>query len=335
MKKGKDGRYRKCVTIAGKRYDIRGKTQAEVNRKYDELLEKKHDGSLFMDDNIYLGDYVKKFLEVKKPTVTNATFKMYCDCVERLKPLFDYPLCKITHTDLQTLLNGLSDVPNTQRKVRLTMNQIFEMAVTDRVILYNPAVKLVVTPYRKEQKRALTEKERQAVKNAKLSAHDRLFLDCLYYLGLRKSEALALKRSDFDIKEGVVTIKRSLDIKAQEIKSTKSISGERTIPVPLPLINELRTYPEFDYLFRNSNGDLHTEGSYKRLWNRIIKATGVNLSAHYYRHNYCTVLAENGVDIKIAQRYLGHADFQTTMNIYAHVTDEKESATRQLVKNLF
>ena len=47
-------------------------------------------------------------------------------------------------------------------------------------------------------------------------------------------------------------------------------------------------------------------------------------TAHQLRHTYATVAANSGsIPIKVLQGMMGHANFQTTMNIYAHTDEEK------------
>lgn len=47
-------------------------------------------------------------------------------------------------------------------------------------------------------------------------------------------------------------------------------------------------------------------------------------TAHQLRHTYATILYDAGVDVLTAQRLLGHADVQTTMRIYTHLSKQKE-----------
>jgi integrase len=60
-----------------------------------------------------------------------------------------------------------------------------------------------------------------------------------------------------------------------------------------------------------------------------IEHTGANvkrsiLTAHYYRHNYASILYNAGVDVLTAQKWLGHADAKTTLSIYAHLSEDFE-----------
>lgn len=47
-----------------------------------------------------------------------------------------------------------------------------------------------------------------------------------------------------------------------------------------------------------------------------------DFSCHTLRHTYATRLCEAGINIKVIQDVLGHADIDTTMNIYIDVTKE-------------
>lgn len=67
-------------------------------------------------------------------------------------------------------------------------------------------------------------------------------------------------------------------------------------------------------------------------WHDIV------IRPHDLRHSYCTMLYDAGVDIKTAQTWMGHADASVTMDIYTHLTNERqktastalESAAKQL-----
>lgn len=50
------------------------------------------------------------------------------------------------------------------------------------------------------------------------------------------------------------------------------------------------------------------------------------VSTHTFRHSFATHLPEDGVNIRVVQELMGHADVKTT-EIYTHVTDKNISAT--------
>ena len=49
-----------------------------------------------------------------------------------------------------------------------------------------------------------------------------------------------------------------------------------------------------------------------------------NFSAHHLRHTFATRLCENESNLKVIQSVMGHADIETTLDVYAEATDEKK-----------
>ena len=62
---------------------------------------------------------------------------------------------------------------------------------------------------------------------------------------------------------------------------------------------------------------------------------GSILTPHYFRHNYASILYNNGVDVMSAQRFLGHSDPRTTLKIYTHLADKTEADDALKVQNAF
>lgn len=52
-------------------------------------------------------------------------------------------------------------------------------------------------------------------------------------------------------------------------------------------------------------------------------------TAHMLRHTYATLLYDAGVDVKSAQRYLGHANLELTLKVYTHLTRYKEGKSME------
>ena len=51
------------------------------------------------------------------------------------------------------------------------------------------------------------------------------------------------------------------------------------------------------------------------------------ITPHGFRHTHCSLLFESGASIKEVQERLGYKDIKTTMNIYAHVTQQSVKKT--------
>ena len=86
-------------------------------------------------------------------------------------------------------------------------------------------------------------------------------------------------------------------------------------------------------------------GLQRRWWGKtkahkaILESSGtlppyreVNIRCHDFRHTYCTMLYEAGIDLKTAQRWMGHADEKMILHIYAHLTDKQEKKSVEKLK---
>lgn len=57
-------------------------------------------------------------------------------------------------------------------------------------------------------------------------------------------------------------------------------------------------------------------------------------TCHILRHTFCTRLCEADVNIKVVQIIMGHKDIQTTMNIYAEVTEWKKESFHEIYEKM-
>lgn len=199
--------------------------------------------------------------------------------------------------------------------------------------------------YIKPQKRPLTQIEKEAISKADFTDREKAFVYIIYSCGLRRGEALALSKFDFKFEDdkSIVSITKSLifDGNASEIKDMpKTGNGIRVIPIPDTTAKYLKDYIskiKSTYLFTCKSGGTMTHSAYVKMWASIVKkmnyATGgtdafpvINdLTAHIFRHNYCTNLCYKVPEIsikKIAQ-LMGDTE-NMVLNVYNHIMEEKE-----------
>lgn len=74
------------------------------------------------------------------------------------------------------------------------------------------------------------------------------------------------------------------------------------------------------------NGTLVTKDSVRRLSQKIRKLISPEFDYHSLRHTHATLLVSAGVNIKAIQQRLGHRNITTTLNTYAHCTEDMEKA---------
>lgn len=176
--------------------------------------------------------------------------------------------------------------------------------------------------YKPKEKRVLTENEKRAMLSADLSDSDRIFIFILYGCGLRRGEALALTKNCIDLKKRTLTVTQSVAFEKETpyIKNPKSYNGFRTVPIPdliFPAVEKYIKFLQQDKLFHMKDGRWVTKSSYRKMWARIIRKMQaetdepiIGLTAHVFRHNYCTNLCYQipAISIKHIATLLGDTE---------------------------
>ena len=192
--------------------------------------------------------------------------------------------------------------------------------------------------------------------------------------GLRRGEMMALTWDAVDLVNRTLEVRRVAVIRKNRVKieeRAKTDAGLRTLPLCKVLCDALLTVPEekrIGYVCLSAKGLPLTESAYERgaetfcrVLERILngepptqrgRRTDVerkkaekdlplkerkvfSFTAHDLRHTYATALYDAGVPVKAAQYFLGHADIRITLELYTHLSKERESASRlQMVKYL-
>lgn len=245
------GKLYTTLTVNGAKKYIYGDTEAEVEAKYLELKYMSGQG-FNVTENPTMKEYAVKWYNLfKKPKKGKGgavkTKEMYINAVEvHIIPALGHKKIKdITTSDIQALLNQASSSMSLQHKVRITLNQIFEKAIADRLIAYNPIIGTdpVETPdpirqfYTPEQLRILI----SHFQGRKIFP----LIFTILNTGMRATEALALMRNrDLDLDNNRIFIRESTEfVKARpQKKPTKTTRGVRTIPVPPAFSDWLREH---------------------------------------------------------------------------------------------
>ena len=168
-----------------------------------------------------------------------------------------------------------------------------------------------------------------------ISACSRLrnkFQVCLLYeTGMRIGQAIGLRHQDICSWDNEIRITpRSNNTNGARAKSKESyvihVSKELMALYSDYLINEYPEDVDSDYVFVNiwegQVGKPITYSTVNELFNQLEKKTGIKANPHLFRHTHATELIRQGWDMAHVQKRLGHASVQTTINTYAHLTDD-------------
>ena len=310
----------------------------ELNAKIEQYKEELRRES--SPSGITFGAYAERWKETYKKNRSQKTQDMYDYALTKCSALDKTAIQQITKTMCQAVINEVWDKPHTARQVHLTMNQVFKAAVNDGIITKNPAAGIEIPKAKKKEIYLMTDNDLKAVRKAKLSKKDRMFVEILMVFGLRPGEALALSQNDFDLKEKVLHITKSLELmddNSSQIKGTKT-GVSRDIPIPNEIIPHLRAYfkdMKGNYLFPKEDGNLFTKSAYRkmsvRIANRIIEAGGPKITMYQFRHRRATdlyYLTQKGtISVKKASSLLGHSE-EVFLSTYAHIDEDKEDVSK-------
>ena len=172
-------------------------TDKELNRKLDEVraqLGKGLDLSAQRDTVSYWWD---NWLKIKQAEISDKKFRAYKAKEKYIRPVLNMPVNKVHAMDIQGIIyDNMQLADDTLRQIRNILRQVFQLAVTNRVIDFNP-VDGVRMPKRREPKdkrRALTPEEISWIENTPHRAQTAAMI--MLYAGLRRGELLALQYDD-------------------------------------------------------------------------------------------------------------------------------------------
>lgn len=368
--KQKSGLYRTKVKIGvgpdGKDIVkwVSGKTKKELEDAKREVIERYIGGTGLREDRLF-GEYASEWFHVRKePFVKASTRNNYRTMLNKhLFPMYGERMLRaITAADLQQFVNGFAGQSKSQITSAIsTVQGIFDAAVEDRIIDKSPAEHLkrpIAAP--PEEKRALTEDERERVLKC-IAAHKYgAYLAVMYYTGMRPGEVRGLQWGDFDWDNGLVHVQRDIDYAARgaSVGELKTKNADRYIPI----VDELRIvlYPMREmpdaFVFPGQNGKPLAQVTAIRMWIELMCACGMAeeiegetcygagdirgkyrpiITPHTMRHNYITMCWEQGIDALITMKLVGHADYQTTMNVYTHLSAKHMATAKEKINSMF
>ena len=343
-----DGSYNKDGTKHRKQLRTK-KSSKELERLVKELQDAVSENRFVRKSDITFYDYTKEWISIYKANGRLNTKRMYNYIADsHIKKLGDLKLADITRMHLFTLLNSTTDYNG--NKIYMVMKQVIKSAIRDRLLPPSTLDDIFADTHapkpRKPEKRVLTVDEKAALSKADFAPMDKAFVYIIYGCGLRRGEALALHTFDIDFKSNVISVNKVLvyDENQPVIEhTTKSVHSTRKVPMPAFLSSYLKEYVKllpYQNLFYGQHNRYMSRTSYNKMWKRILKQLNYamggtdnlrltsGLTAHIFRHNYCSNLCYQipTISIKKVAELMGDTD-KVVMDVYNHIIMEKEDAT--------
>lgn len=332
------------------------KSSKDLERKVKEFKDSLEAGT--DSTNITLGEYSLKWLELYKSNKELNTKFMYQNAINYFEPIADLRLTDLTRSHFQQIININQEHPRTCVIILQTFKQVLKSAVLDGLLsdraYLNITSNISMPKAQKRVKKPLSALESDALLHCEVSADKRAFITVLYYCGLRKGEALALTKKDFNFTDNTLMVNKVVvyDKNTPILKPyPKSDNSIRVIPLCKDAVAVLQPYVTNckGTLFKSQNSPYLTGTAYKSFWGSIVmscnKYLGYNpnakknkiekpikdLTAHRLRHNFCTLLCYQvpRISTKTIARLLGDRE-NMVLNVYSHILEEKEDITGAL-----
>ncbi len=354
LKKRKDGRYRKLY--AG--VPFYGLTEKEATDKANAYKRDIEAGLRAEQAGITVSEYARQWVSIHKAHVGTRQYNDYVHHLNRMcETIGNKRLRDVVMSDIQEVYNGLNGLSkSTIGRAVLTIKSMFSTAQIDRLILHNPCLAAKPPKGKAGTHRAIEPWERAIVHQ--MAKTDHRFAPAvmvMLYAGLRKGEVLALNIDrDVDFDAQMIHVREAVRFEGNRaiLGSPKTEAGERTIPLLNVIADVLRG--KHGLVAHNDTGGHMSQSAFHNAWNSYItKAESMlngasqkrwygktrghkaiiagggelppwkefNVRTHDFRHSYCTMLYEIGIDIKTAQAWMGHADEAMTRQIYTHLSD--------------
>lgn len=300
--------------------------------------------------DILFTDFLLKWLRVAKSTVKLTTYASYEMMATRIIiPYFEtlnIKLKELTTEDIQEFYSAQLErvSANTVIHYHAVIHRALKYAVKIKTIQSNPAVN-VERPRKEKFIGSFYDKKEINTLFDIIQGHPlEVAIKLAAFYGLRREEIIGLKWTAIDFENNTLTIQHTvtecnLDGKHIEVASdtAKTDSSLRTMPLVTNFREMLlakkekqehyrklcgRSYCKeyLDYIFVNEMGERWKPRYLSDGFKRILEQNGLRrIRFHDLRHTCASLLLANKVPMKKIQEWLGHSEFSTTANNYAHL----------------
>ncbi|MEW5784797.1 MAG: tyrosine-type recombinase/integrase [Bacillota bacterium] len=342
-----------------KRSYFYGKNRKEVADKLKKAQTQVDTNTYRDKDNTSFAAWLNLWLEeYKKPALRQTTYEGYrLQVSAHISPnLGHLRVTQIKTEHIQKFYNekrlggGLS--PKSIRHMHCVIRGSLEQAKKEGMIFINPAESVSLPMLEQQEMKTLDVEQVSTLLDE--VRESRFF--AAYYLelstGLRRGELLGLRWKDLDLKEGTLSVNKSLSrvkdgLILQEPKTPRS---RRKIKLPDSAVKVLKkhsaiqaqerlglgaAYQDQGLVFANEVGDPTCPRAFTRHFERALKSAGLpRVRFHDLRHSFATMALEGGINIKTVQEMLGHTSISITGDIYSHVTGKMKDAAAQKIEGI-
>lgn len=342
------------VTGKKAKTSVTGRTRKEVKQKarhaQDEFISNGYTVTKVVPIKNYqeLAElWLESYRLTVKPQTFIATKRMLYN---HLIPIFGtMKVDKLTVSYIQRFINDLSNQLVHYGVVHSINRRVLQYGVSLQLLPFNPARDVMLPKVPKKENKAIKFIASEDLKalmaymeklaNKKFSYFfDYVLYSVLLATGCRFGEVVALEWSDIDLENGTISITKNYSRLLKLIGTPKSKAGVRVISIDKKTINLLRLYKNRQrqlfietgarvsaVVFSTPLKEYQNMATRQESLDRRISEVGIpRFTFHAFRHTHASLLLNAGISYKELQYRLGHATLAMTMDIYSHLSKDKE-----------
>lgn len=339
------------ITLNSKSNQAKKQANIELQEKIDKKIEEKN------QIKITLGELLDAWWNQHKVSIRQSSQVNYEKLLKYIRKNIN-TAAVVRNTDTRFYQDFINELPQSyeyKKKFRSVLKMSLDYAVDMEMIKINPINRakvpkpaLTKETYERVEDKYLEEEEINKLLNVYYSTfqsvhHGRL-AEFMYLTGLRAGEAISLTIDDYDPNSQTIKVIGTLDYsdgyKNAKKEMPKTLASYREIDLSnraieiideLILENKLKFKGKTSYLFVGKTGkpiQINAfNNSLKAMNDKLGKdAIKKKMSSHIFRHSHISLLAELNIPVKAIMERVGHADMETTMKIYTHVTKKTKAS---------
>ena len=285
-------------------------------------------------------------LTVKPQTFLDTKRMLY----NHLIPVFGtLKLTKLSVSYIQSFINDLSTQLVHYAVVHSINRRVLQYGVSLQLLPFNPARDIILPKQPKRENTAIKFIASDDLKALLLHMEKLAFKKYRYYFdyvlysvllatGCRFGEVVALEWSDIDLENGTISVSKNYNRFLKLIGTPKSKAGVRTISIDKKTVNMLRLYKNrqrqlylqsgaraSSVVFATPTREYQNLATRQEALDRRCNEIAIpRFTFHAFRHTHASLLLNAGISYKELQYRLGHATLAMTMDIYSHLSADKE-----------
>ena len=353
--------WRTVISHKGHTVTAMGRSEQESRRLAKEKIKALpiYDGSLVpAAAKLTTGEYLTNWITKKhKTSIAATTYRRYASLINIhiIPALGTIKLQAVTKNHINALMLQMREKgqsARSQQQARAVLSAAFESAMEDDLVASNPVAKSRTISLDSAQIHPLSLAEVQTLlaKTTGVQMQARVRMAVLY--AMRQGEALGLQWKDVDFNKKTVFIWQQIqkiDGKYEFVK-LKSEDSIRTLEIDDDTLAALKAHKvqqnidrlamgdrwdDHDLVFTNSIGKPIDSKTDYRHWHRALANAGLPIKRlHDARHTAATLLFDQGLDIEVIRRFMGHSSVLLTSKTYVHHSARQLKGAADLINKI-